>query len=114
MQVIDNHMTESSSEKNAEEYADDQVIEILFQEGLQVRECLSEYILFGYPIEEEIAYDKSDEIEDPVSIDIKRTDGKSDHINEWWINMVYIVNTEVKINSIEKYYRIIIVYVKPK
>ena len=82
MKVIDDHMTESSSEKDAEEYADDQVVEIFLQKGLQTWKSLSEYILFGYPIEEEIAYDKSDEIEDPVSIDIKRTDGKSDHINE--------------------------------
>jgi hypothetical protein len=34
-----------------------------------MRECLSEYILFGYPIEEKISYDKRDEVEDAVPID---------------------------------------------
>ena len=82
MKVIDDHMTESSSEKDAEEYADDQVVEIFLQKGLQTWKSLSEYILFGNPINKEISYDKRNEVEDAVSIDIKRTDGKCDHESE--------------------------------
>jgi hypothetical protein len=49
------------------------------EKGLQMRKGLSEYIFFSDPSEKKIADKKCHEVEYPVSIDIKRTDGKSDH-----------------------------------
>jgi len=46
---------------------------MFLEKGLQTGKSLSEYIFFGDPIEKKISRQKSDEIEDAVSVDIKRT-----------------------------------------
>jgi hypothetical protein len=86
-EIIDNHMTQSSSDKDTQKYANHKVIEMILEKSLQTRKFHSEYIFFGDPREEKISAYESDEIKYPVSIDIERTDGKCDHGDNILVNI---------------------------
>lgn len=73
LQIIDDHMTQPSTDQHAEKYAEHEVVEVLFEKSLQTREFRSENILFGDPIEEKISREKCDEIEYAIPVNIERT-----------------------------------------
>jgi hypothetical protein len=63
VQIIDDHMTKSSSHQHSQKYANHEVIEMLLEKRLQAGKFCSEYILFRDPIEKKISRQKSDEVE---------------------------------------------------
>lgn len=79
LQIVDNHMSESTSQQYAEEYVKHKIVEMFFKKCLQTGESLSEYIFFADPIEKEISRQKCYDIEYPIPIDINRSDRKCNH-----------------------------------
>ncbi len=86
-EIVDDHMSQSSSDEDTQKYANHEVIEMILEKGLQTGKFRSEYIFFDDPRKEKISYHKCDEIEYSVSIDIERTDGKCDHDHKTLINV---------------------------
>lgn len=46
---------------------------MLFEENLEMWELFSEYLLFCDSMKKYISYEKCDDVENPISVDMKRT-----------------------------------------
>lgn len=78
-EIIDNHVSQSSSYQYTEENEEYKVVEIFLEKCLQSGELFSEYIFFAYPMKKKIRCQECNDIENAVSIDIYGTDRKCDH-----------------------------------
>jgi hypothetical protein len=72
-------MTQSSSQKNSQEYTKHEIIDIVLKKCLHAGKFGSEYVFFCNPMKKEISRQKCDKVKYPISIDINSTDRKRNH-----------------------------------